>query len=84
MYVLYIEQIVRALFLIVVVCGCGRYVLDAGHLRVAAGGGRPRGRPWRCRTRAGAARALHTDARPVRLLPPRHHRVRGQYNNFSL
>lgn len=57
----------------------GRHVSDAGHLHGAAGG---RGAGGRARHRGAhprAAGALHPDARPVRLLPPGAHRVRGQY-----
>jgi hypothetical protein len=61
-------------------CECvPRHVPDAGHVHAAAGGGGRGGRARHRGARAGAARALHTDARPVRLLPPRRHRVRGAY-----
>lgn len=58
------------------VCVC-RHVHHAGHVHVAAGGGGRGGRARRRGAHPHAARALHTDARPVRVLPPGAARVRG-------
>lgn len=61
--------------------GC-RHVPDAGHVRGAAGRGAARGRARHGGAHPRHARLLHPDAGPVRLLPPRAARVRGQYHHL--